>query len=390
MHRFLSPLFIFCMIFISAQNKRFFETGQVDLKTPVEKINLKYANELAFVQVNINGKFYNFLLDTGAPTVISKAVYEELKLSKKYKTRVKDSQKNVQQQIFTHLPEMRVDQVVFKNIGAMVMDLTISELGCFKIDGILGANQMAKVFWKINYSENSILVTKDLANFDFKNYNAVIPFTTQAQKTPIVESKLSGKKINMTFDTGFSGSLKIQDKDYDPEMNSGESVETYGTNSVGAFGGAKPAEGYIFTTDKLSIGNQNFSKEIVMTGNSNLVGNGFLKDFSFILDWKNNKVYLQQVKTSPSNLESFGFGYRFIEEKPVIVYVFKDENLPLKIGDSILSINDVSFENLNKESACFYYINRVESESNTIKVKVKRNGEVLAFTLNKKEYIKTL
>ncbi|WP_292008930.1 aspartyl protease family protein [Chryseobacterium sp.] len=390
MRKALSLFFIFYIMIISAQGKRFFETGQVELKKPVEKINLRYANELAFVQVNINDKFYNFLLDSGAPTVISTTLYKELKLSKKYKTKVKDSQKSVQQQIFTQLPEMRVDQVVFRNIGAMVMDLTISELGCFKIDGILGANQMAKVFWKINYSENSIQITKDLSNFDLTSYNTVIPFDAQPQKTPVVESNIAGKKINLTFDTGFSGSLKIQDKLYSPEMKSGNSIETYGTNSVGAFGGAKPTEGYIFTVNKITLGNKSFPNEIITTGNSSLIGNGFFKDFSFIMDWKNNKVYLQQIKSSPPSLESFGFGYRFIDEKPVIVYVFKDEKLPLKIGDSILSINDVSFENLNKESACYYYINRVESASNTIKIKVDRDGETLAFILNKKEYIKVL
>ncbi|MET3535066.1 retropepsin-like aspartic protease [Chryseobacterium limigenitum] len=176
----ISQLFLILFtILISAQGKRFFEEGEVQLKNPVEKINLTYASDLPFVKVNINGKTYNFLFDSGAPTVISNAIYSELNLEKKHKSKVKDSQKNKQEQIFTQLPEMLVDNVMFKNIGVVVMDFNSSELGCFKIDGILGANQMAKLFWRINYSENSIETTKDLANFDLKDYETVIPFDTK-------------------------------------------------------------------------------------------------------------------------------------------------------------------------------------------------------------------
>lgn len=190
MKKILYTLLILSTTTISAQGKKFFKSGEVQLQNPVEKINLRYANDLPFVQVSINGKPYNFLFDTGAPTVISTAVYTELKLEKKHKSDVKDSQKNKQEQIFTILPEMTVDKAVFKNVGAVVMDLSVSELSCFKIDGILGANQMAKLFWKINYSENSLEASKDLAQFNPADYDIVIPFTPRTQKTPVVETDL--------------------------------------------------------------------------------------------------------------------------------------------------------------------------------------------------------
>jgi hypothetical protein len=137
MKKISSVLFVFFLIITSAQGKRFFETGDVQLNNPVEKINLNYANDLPLVKVSINGKSYNFLFDSGAPTVISNAIYTELNLKKEHTSKVKDSQKNKQEQIFSTLPEMTVDHIVFKNIGAIVMDLSGSELGCFKIDGIL-------------------------------------------------------------------------------------------------------------------------------------------------------------------------------------------------------------------------------------------------------------
>src|ERR1700750_1380680 len=227
MKKILYTLLILSTTTISAQGKRFFKSGEVQLQNPVEKINLRFANDLPFVQVSINGKSYNFLFDTGAPTVISTAVYTELGLEKKHRSTVKDSQKNKQEQIFTILPEMTVDKAVFKDVGAVVMDFSISELSCFKIDGILGANQMAKLFWKINYSENSMEASKDLAQFNPADFDIVIPFSPRAQKTPVVETDLQGKKIDLTFDTGFSGRLKIADNAYNAEKAL-KRVEVYG------------------------------------------------------------------------------------------------------------------------------------------------------------------
>lgn len=381
-------LFFICYITtVSAQGKRFFESGEAVLKNPVEKINLTFANELPLIKVSINGKPYQFLFDTGAPTVISNAVYSELNLKEKHKRNVGDSQKNKQEQVFTVLPEMTVDQIVFKNIGAVVVDLEGPEFGCLQIDGIIGANQMAKLFWRINYSENLLEATTDLKQFSTEGYETVFSFKPKPQKTPMIESQILDKKINLTFDTGFTGSIKISQNNYDPKNGKVKFVETYGVNSVGAFGTGKPLSSYHFRANELMLAGNKFENEIIMTGNSSLVGNEFLKKFKFIIDWENNKVYLHRIKSSPAKMESFGFAYRFIDFKAKVVLVFQGNDIPVKIDDEILSINDTSFENLNQESSCQYLLNRVEKSTDSITVKVKRDGKVLDFTVLKKEYL---
>lgn len=385
MKKILYPLFFFCSVLLSAQGKKFFETGTVQMKNPVEKINLRYTNDLPFVKVGIGGKTYNFLFDSGAPTVISSAIYNELNLEKKHKGKVKDAQKNKQEQIFTELPEMIVDNVVFKRVGAIVLDLNSAELGCLKVDGLIGANQMAKLFWRVNYSESSLEATKDLSLFDLNGYDIILPFEVQPQKTPLVKTKILDKNVKLTFDTGASGRLRITDDNFDPKKVK-HSIETFGTSAVGAFGAGKPVVGYIFKTDQLTLGNNNFQNEVVTTGSSNLIGNDFFKDFSFVFDWKNNKIYMKRIKNTPVKLESFGFSYRFVDAKPVVAFVFQEENFPLKIGDSIISINDINLDNLNQDTACHYFMNRIEKDLRAIDIKIKRDGKILDFKLNKKEY----
>ncbi len=387
MKKSLFLFFIFFLTVFSAQGKRFFETGEAVLKNDVEKINLTFANDLPLIKISINGKPYQFIFDTGAPTVISNAVYNELNLKKKHRSKVGDSQRNKQEQIFTVLPEMTVDQIIFKNIGAVVVDLQDPEFVCLKIDGIIGANQMAKLFWRINYSENLLEATKNLKNFSQEGYETVFNFKPKPQKTPVITSEILNKKINLNFDTGFTGAIKISDDNFDKQSGKVKFIETYGVNSVGAFGTAKPLSSYHFRADELQLAGQKFGNEIVMTGNANLLGNEFLKNFKFIIDWKTNKIYLQRIKNIPAKLESFGFAYRFIDFKAKVVLVFQGHQIPLKIDDEILRINGVSFENLNKESSCQYLLNRVESAADSIEVKVKRAGEILDFTLTKKEYL---
>ncbi len=47
--------------------------------------------------------------------------------------------------------------------------------------------------------------------------------------------------MNMTFDTGFTGAIKISENNFDHQNAKIKSVETYGANSVGAFGTGKTA-----------------------------------------------------------------------------------------------------------------------------------------------------
>lgn len=386
MRKIFCLLFIYSAIAVSAQEKKFFEKGEVELQHPVEKVNLRFENNLPFVKVDINGKIYSFLFDTGAPTVISQAIYKELNLKKKYKKAIRDSDQKEQQQILTELPEMKVDRLVFRNVGAIVLDLNSAELGCLKVDGIIGANQMAKLFWKVNYSENSLEASKELSLFDIRDYEVVIPFEAKPQKTPMVSATLLSRAVKFTFDTGFSGRLETSGDRLDPEKLK-HYVKTFGTRTTGAFGTAKPAPGYIFRADSMKIGNTLFQNERISTGKMDLAGNEFFKDFIFVIDWKSNKIYMKRIGTSLPTLSSFGFSYRFADGKTSITFVFEEENFPLKIGDSIISINGISLENLDQDKACHYFINRIEKDQKSIDVRINRDGKILDFKLDKKEYL---
>lgn len=381
-----AALFCSAVLVATAQGKKFYEKGKAELTQQVEPINLRFENNLPFVKVVIRDKTYTFLFDSGAPTVISQKIFRELNLKKKYSKMVGDSNKKLQEQVFTELPEMKVDQVTFRNTGAIVMDLDADELRCLHVDGIIGANQMAGLVWKINYSKNQLQVAKDLPGFDLRGFDLVIPFETKIQQTPLVKIRLLGKEFPFTFDTGFSGRLELTDADVDPRRLQ-SFVKTSGTHSTGAFGTAKASEGYIFRADWLELGNRVFRGEIVSTGSMNLIGNEFFRDFECIIDWKSRRIYMKRIRTVPAVLESFGFSYRFIDSKPVVAYVMEEEKSLIRNGDIILNINGISLEHLDADRVCHYFLNRIESSRKTINIKIDRSGKIFDYQIERKMYL---
>lgn len=384
-------LFIFILIIpsqIRAQSKKFWNTGSAELTQAVEKLPFHYQNDLPFIEVKIKGKIYNFLFDSGAPTVISNAIYNELGLKSSFESEVGDSQKSVQKQIFTVLPELSLGNITFKNISAVVVDLTSPEFKCLQIDGIIGSNQMALLYWKINYLENSMLASKDLQSLINDDTFSKIPFKSNKQKTPFIKSKIENKDISMELDTGSSGKLQINSSEFAIEKNVSKDryLISSGINSIGLYGPANVKDEYTFKINKFSLAELEFENKIFETGDLNLIGNKFLKDYEFILDWNKNNLYLKPIQQSETGYKSFGFSYRFIENKAVISSIIKEKNIPLEMYDEILSINGVSLENLDNEQSCNYYLNSVEKNLSKITVVIKRGEAIKTSDVEKITY----
>nr|WP_042297006.1 retropepsin-like aspartic protease [Nonlabens ulvanivorans] len=141
--------------------------GKVAKDDYMETIKFNYDYNFALIDVVINQKTYTFLVDTGAPTVISNQIYKDLNINPANSTNVTDSQGQSNNQEVVIIPEVRIGNLIYNDIGAIVADLRdVFEFNCMGIDGIIGANQMAKSFWKFDYQNHEITITDQLANFD--------------------------------------------------------------------------------------------------------------------------------------------------------------------------------------------------------------------------------
>ena len=369
-------------------SKRFFDSGYVNSKNEIEEINIYFINNLPLCQVEINGKTYNFLVDTGAPTAISDEIFQNLKLKESHKSSMTDSQNKKRQEKFVVIPQIKIGNLIFKDIGSAVIKIENNELKCFGFDGIVGANLLSHFFCEFNYQENKIVVSKNRAAFSLEKYNLIFNFNPKSQKTPIINGEIFDKKLSFTFDTGFAGNIKIpNDLEYYKNKISAEKlIISNGINSIGLYGKSdfnKSAE--LKTT--IYIDTTLFENELIDTGESTLIGNKFLKDYIFLIDWMTNKIYLKKIVTSEKQIKGFGFSYLFSNGKALVVSIIEDKNIPLNLGDEIVRIDDFDFTLIKSEDMCKYYLNKVEKDKEMIDITIKRDNNLQNFKLKKNTFL---
>lgn len=109
------------------------KSGEVEQKEFNVKIPFEYRLGLIILRVDIASKEYDFVLDTGAPSVISKELAKKLDLSNITEQKVGDSQGEDSNLGFTKIEKLSISNINFLNTGAVIADLNQSqEVGCLK------------------------------------------------------------------------------------------------------------------------------------------------------------------------------------------------------------------------------------------------------------------
>ena len=99
------------------------------------------------------------------------------------------------------------------------------------------------------------------------------------------------------------------------------------------YGGGSAQKVIIAKTPNLLIDKIDFGKTLVSSGSSNLIGNRFFENYSIILDWNAKKIYFEKTDNIPQSDTTFGFGYRFINNKATVVQVAQKPLSELHLGD---------------------------------------------------------
>lgn len=371
-------------------NKAFYNLGEVVMDSEMEIINITMIGNRPFCKVILLDKTYNFLIDTGAPTAISEHVFNALSLKISHEGSMSDSQKNKRTEKFVILPELKLDNLVFKNIGSSILNFDIPEIKCLGFDGIIGSNLMAKLFWKFDYSNNKIIVTKNLDNFKVNDFDFSVRFKHKRQKTPFVKGKVGNKKISFMLDTGYFGNISVLNNyDYYKASSAEDKFITKsGSTSIGIYGGGSEKKAFTMKTN-LYLDKQLFENELIESESYSLIGGKFLRDYEFVVDWVNLKIYFKRNNnTKIKNLKGFGFFYRFKNGKPIVSSKIESKDVPINLGDEILEINQINFTTLDSFDFCKYYLKEIIKEESEIYITVKRLNDTLKFNLKEQEFIK--
>lgn len=390
MSKRLYSLFVLLLTISCNRNQTFFNSGRVESLNEKEEIIINRINDLPFCSVEIGDKKYQFLIDTGAPTVISEEIFERLNLKVHHQSSMSDSQNKKKKEKFAIVPEIKIGRLIFKDIACSVTTIEAKEIKCLGFDGIIGANLLAKLFCEFDYQKNRITVSQHLYSFDLHHPDFIWNFKHFSQKTPKIMGELFNKNLMFTFDTGFNGNIKIPNNQNYVQLNSTDEnmIITEGISSTGFYGVGNSEKGY-FLKNNIKFDHVEFKNQFISSGKSTLIGNEFLKDYLFLMDWENRKIYFKkQVNEVAKTFDSFGFSYLFVDGKAKVVHKISDKNNPINLGDEIIKIDDVDFTKIEPSEICQHYLNKVEKNKASIDITIKRKDQYLSFHLNKQVYFK--
>ncbi len=355
-----------------------------------ETVAAEYVTDELLVPVEINGKTYTFLFDTGAVTILSAELVKSLGLSPVTSNKFVDSAGNVSEENFYTVPEIKFGSVKFQNVGVGSFELAkFSQLLCRPLDGILGSNMMRVCNWEIDYDKVSIRLASD--KISLPNANSV-PFTQNFSGTPRVKIDTNGINFLADLDTGNNGSLDIPN-DYFEKSRLAKSKKIAHSKGKGFYSLMSNAlqEERAAMADSVYIGKVLLKRRLRISPSPMvLIGNDFFSPLGkLVINYKKSELLLPQKVDEPKKEYSFGFTPLREEGKTFVGVIWKGsaaEKAGFELGDEVVSLNGTSVGGLSDLDWCAFRQKLIENLTVAVVIR-KSDGKTISVNLEKYDLV---
>jgi predicted aspartyl protease len=284
-----------------------------DLSAIKTGIPFIYEHHQVILDVGINGRNGNFLLDTGtSPSAIDLMFAKEtgLKLGAEGEGEGAGTQKISVQE--TMIPSLSFGPTVnVREVAALAVDLSgLSKQLGRPLQGVLGHSFFSGRVVEIDYPKRLVRVFDHLDSFEEDDQLRTTLPIRFVQDSPLTEDVcVNGKRINATIDTGSSITLLLHSEGV-RVLGLTETIQNWASRDAHGYGGKENVRRG--TVDSLSLGNiilrnvetdarlgperKAENGEPVIHGN---VGNGLLERFVLTLDYVDNMVSLWRAGIIP-------------------------------------------------------------------------------------------
>lgn len=365
--------------------KKLYREGEVDQSHFFTKISFESKLDLMIIPVGINGQTYYFLFDTGAPTVISKEVFQNLGKQSLGKRKAGDSQGSSQNLEFVVIDSVRIGDVNFTNTAALIADLKAAvEINCLKIDGIIGANLMKLAYWKIDPLGQAIFCASNLSDLTSGLGDSIsLSFQPNFVFKPYISLSVDGQVVkHVLWDTGAGDYISLGKN----LMKTENVLAKYqGLGSTGLYG-SKMDTLWIGKTN-LEIGS--FSQKCEVTyksGNAKgILGMDFMKQFVFILNWKDQQIELYPQSVQEQYFSKYDAVPRWKDGQLIVGTMRLDStniHRYIHVGDTVVAVNGKSFLKAKQADYCDLIFEANEQLTDTLKLEMS-NGKTYALPRRK-------
>ncbi|NJN42676.1 MAG: hypothetical protein HC811_11025 [Flammeovirgaceae bacterium] len=356
----------------------------------LESINYELVQALPVFFVQIDGKQYRFIVDTGGYTVLSEKIMKEVKGIKKVSYfDIKDGN-NESDKIGTYiLDKITIGGIPFTDVGFAKIGFTEAEwFSCLGIDGTIGPNILKECIWFYDNDNLRIVLTDriDKVNFDA---SLTIPIKTNNINKPIIDYSIGNYSGNLTFDTGYNGFLNFYNPTKNLVFENFPRIEKIGhTSNAGNSIEKRKIE--ILKIDIVNVNGLLFTNTLATLDNyssSDILGSRIFEVYNVAFDLASDKVHFQQRSEGiiENNLNSFGFGFEFSNHTIQIGYIYKESpasKAGIEVGDKVVSVNGTTYA---FDSYCDFMERFEIASHDVIELELKRNQRIFRVSLKKEK-----
>lgn len=396
----MKPIVVFIFLFIVAQSfsqNNVFKGRLITEKNYYAELEFEFISEKIIVPIIIENKTYRFLLDTGAPNLISAKLKSVITTTSIKKINITDANNRRSSMEIVSIPEIMFGGVSFKNCPTLV-DANEENLifDCFGVDGIIGSNMLQKSIVQIDLKENMIRLTDKRSKLNLNKKDATRLYLVGNQKSPYIWINLKGNnnaRERLLIDTGMKGFYDLSKRNFNV-LQKDKIFKVHhagtGSKSIGFFGAAEKNKHYRISIDTLKINGCVFTDVITETTNDNnsRIGAEVLKYGIMTIDYLNKKFYYSPFKAiNDLQKKLLGFSPTIINNKLVVGVVW-DKNLQKEIGygDEIIKLNTML---VDKIPICDFITSNIFNlkETDSIELTVKTKDSVLKTVLAEKKFL---
>lgn len=367
--------------------------NQAVLITIEKELDLFFATNVKINNIPIKGRF---LIDTGAATIITKKVANDVALKESSKKSIitDDYESHT---VYGTPCRFSIDGFEFKSIRTNVTDEIDLGIGVFcDVVGIIGSNLMKQCIWRFT-SETVEIYPNKLTPDILSQYNKEKLILQGNNKSmPYIVTELVRPRATALFDTGDNGLIQIN-KISLPYIPIQEKISGYGKHTKRLLSHQDSPDTLKYEAikvEKLTFAGLNISYPIAYIEEDNeswAIGSEFFYYFDTILDFPAKSIYVKQIKNEYSNNAWNSFGLSLCFEQGNIIVAFVWDNSPaslahIKPGDMVISINQLQSSNLKSLSSCEVY-KKIQNELAKDKITItlqKRNDIIYTCNLVKK------
>ena len=385
-------------VFLSCKTQKLsLNRGETPQNHYYATIPFEWIDGKIIVPVEINGKTYRFMFDTGAFNTVSETLYKELNMPVLFKNSVTDQSGKKDSIFFVNMDNITLGNVLFRDIPAGVMSDSNYFAKCLNIDGIVGSNMLRNSVVQLSLPDKTIKLTDNFKKLDINQENSRTMQLSPDQSLPIVTIGLfnvndsTGITEELLFDTGASNFYSLCLRNF--ETFSAHHVfkqidASTGSNTIGLYGNADNILHYRLLFQLISINNAAFTNVLSVTtsGNNSRIGSEILKYGNVTLDYKNKTFNFEPFSNEDNDMYKPTFPIDItLEGNQLLVGFVWDDDLKdvISVGDRILFIDETDYRNIDPCDLLINGTGVAEKNKATITFE-KANGSIHKIDIKKK------